>query len=173
MRAISLPLFLLQCRSKSRSVSRILWELVFLDRSPSVRLPRASLRRHPTVKTDDIRCLSLGSNVHISRFFSPFFQEKAKNNREQVKLLLQVADSFVEKGHAHAPSIKQWVTEVDDACKDFSTRMDEYRLVERVHICAENLAAVLSSPRGIMQRTRLKKSRFETSNIVSLPRLTG
>ena len=31
---------------------------------------------------------------------------------EQVKLLLQLADTLVEKGHAHAPNIKQWVEEV-------------------------------------------------------------
>ena len=30
----------------------------------------------------------------------------------QVKLLLQLADTLVEKGHAHAPNIKQWVEEV-------------------------------------------------------------
>ena len=44
-----------------------------------------------------------------------------------MKLLLHLADSLVEKGHAHAPSIKQWVQEVDATYKDFSTRMDEYR----------------------------------------------
>ena len=31
---------------------------------------------------------------------------------KQVKLLLQLADTLVEKGHAHAPNIKQWVEEV-------------------------------------------------------------
>ena len=71
----------------------------------------------------------------------------------QVKLLLQLADTLVEKGHAHAPNIKQWVEEVrigqqhkiwnlfsditmiapqnfplkvDDTYKNFSTRMDKY-----------------------------------------------
>lgn len=33
----------------------------------------------------------------------------------------------MDKGHAHAPSIKQWVEEVDITYKDFSTRMDQYR----------------------------------------------
>jgi len=45
-----------------------------------------------------------------------------------VKLLLQLADSLVDKGHAHAPSIKQWVEEVDVTYKDFSRRMDDYRI---------------------------------------------
>ena len=60
------------------------------------------------------------------------FKEKARETREkveffgdeetfsrnkiqlfdQVKLLLQLADTLVEKGHAHAPNIKQWVEEV-------------------------------------------------------------
>ena len=44
-----------------------------------------------------------------------------------MKLLLQLADTLVEKGHAHAPNIKSWVEEVDDTYKNFSTRMDKYR----------------------------------------------
>ena len=55
------------------------------------------------------------------------FKEKAKETREKVKLLLQLADTLVEKGHAHAPSIRTWVQDVDVTYKDFSTRMDEYR----------------------------------------------
>ena len=76
------------------------------------------------------------------------FKEKAKETREKVKLLLQLADTLMEKGwflmffhnlnmfqqfylkilgHAHAPSIKSWVEEVDETYKDFSTRMDKYR----------------------------------------------
>merc|ERR1711981_188833 len=55
------------------------------------------------------------------------FKEKAKETRERVKLLLQLADTLVETGHAHAPSIKTWVEEVDVTYKDFSTRMDKYR----------------------------------------------
>ena len=55
------------------------------------------------------------------------FKEKARETREKVKLLLQLADTLVEKGHAHAPNIKQWVEEVDETYKNFSTRMDKYR----------------------------------------------
>jgi len=51
-------------------------------------------------------------------------QEKAKETREKVKLLLQLADTLVDKGHAHAPSIKKWVEDVDATYKDFSTRLD-------------------------------------------------
>ena len=59
--------------------------------------------------------------------FSFLQQEKAKETRERVKLLLQLADTLVETGHAHAPSIKSWVQEVDVTYKHFSARMDKYR----------------------------------------------
>ena len=62
------------------------------------------------------------------------FKEKAKETREKVKLLLQLADTLMEKGHAHAPSIKSWVEEVDDTYKDFSTRMDKYRSKLEAHL---------------------------------------
>ncbi len=45
-----------------------------------------------------------------------------------MKLLLQLADSLVEKGHAHAASIKTWVASVDKRYKDFSSRMEKYRV---------------------------------------------
>ncbi|KAF4519123.1 hypothetical protein B566_EDAN007396 [Ephemera danica] len=56
------------------------------------------------------------------------FKGTAKETRERVKLLLQLADSLVEKGHFHATAIKQWVSAVDNRYKDFSARMDKYRL---------------------------------------------
>lgn len=55
------------------------------------------------------------------------FKGTAKETRERVKLLIQLADSLVEKGHAHASAIKQWVAAVDNRYKDFSNRMDAYR----------------------------------------------
>jgi len=54
------------------------------------------------------------------------FRSTAKETRERVKLLIQLADSLVEKGHAHASDIKQWVASVDQRYKDFSNRMDSY-----------------------------------------------
>ncbi|XP_075229474.1 trio Rho guanine nucleotide exchange factor isoform X4 [Lycorma delicatula] len=67
------------------------------------------------------------------------FKGTAKETRERVKLLLQLADSLVEKGHAHAAAIKQWVAAVDNRYKDFSSRMDKYRsqLESRLGIQAE------------------------------------
>lgn len=55
------------------------------------------------------------------------FKVTAKETRERVKLLMQLADSLVEKGHAHASAIKQWVSTVDNKYKDFSSRMDQYK----------------------------------------------
>ncbi|KAF0297164.1 Kalirin [Amphibalanus amphitrite] len=55
------------------------------------------------------------------------FKTTAKETRERVKLLIQLADNLMEKGHAHAAQIKKWVATVDMAYKDFSHRMDMYR----------------------------------------------
>jgi triple functional domain protein len=44
-----------------------------------------------------------------------------------VKLLIQLADSLVEKNHFHAADIQRWVCAVDERYKDFSCRMDKYR----------------------------------------------
>ncbi|CAB0035585.1 unnamed protein product [Trichogramma brassicae] len=55
------------------------------------------------------------------------FKGSAKETRERVKLLIQLADNLVEKGHAHAAAIKQSVAEVDQRYKDFSMRLDCYK----------------------------------------------
>lgn len=41
------------------------------------------------------------------------FRGTARESRERVKLLTQLADGLVDKGHAHAAHIKQWVAAVD------------------------------------------------------------
>lgn len=53
----------------------------------------------------------------------PFGQQ----TKEKVKLLIQLADSFVEKGHIHATEIRKWVTTVDKHYRDFSLRMGKYQ----------------------------------------------
>ncbi|KAM9308253.1 triple functional domain protein [Gastrophryne carolinensis] len=55
------------------------------------------------------------------------FQITAKQTRERVKLLIQLADGFCEKGHAHAPEIKKCISLVDKKYRDFSLRMEKYR----------------------------------------------
>uniref|UniRef100_A0A8C3LVC4 non-specific serine/threonine protein kinase n=1 Tax=Chrysolophus pictus TaxID=9089 RepID=A0A8C3LVC4_CHRPC len=55
------------------------------------------------------------------------FQITAKQTKERVKLLIQLADGFCEKGHAHATEIKKCVTAVDKRYRDFSLRMEKYR----------------------------------------------
>ena len=83
------------------------------------------------------------------------FKEKAKETRERVKLLLQLADTLVQTGHAHAPSIKSWVDEVDATYKDFSTRMDQYRfkLEDRLGISTRK-PSVPSSQQQVWPLTR-------------------
>uniref|UniRef100_A0A452IJ56 Uncharacterized protein n=1 Tax=Gopherus agassizii TaxID=38772 RepID=A0A452IJ56_9SAUR len=55
------------------------------------------------------------------------FRVPAKQTKEKVKLLIQLADSFIEKGHIHAAEIRKWVTTVDKRYRDFSLRMGKYR----------------------------------------------
>ncbi|KAF2359799.1 Dbl (DH) domain [Trinorchestia longiramus] len=77
------------------------------------------------------------------------FKVTAKDTRENVKMILQLADKLVENGHKHANSIREWVARVDLAYKNFSARMDKYRmqLEERLGICSEESKASLSLDR--------------------------
>lgn len=84
------------------------------------------------------------------------FKGTAKETRERVKLLIQLADSLVEKGHAHAISIKQWVATVDNRYKLFSNRMETYRL---------NLEKSLGLPTASEEETNL----IASSKINSFP----
>ena len=45
-----------------------------------------------------------------------------------MKLLLSLADGFVAKGNIHANSIMKWCAAVDKRYKDFSSRMEKYRV---------------------------------------------
>ncbi|KAM9305737.1 kalirin [Gastrophryne carolinensis] len=55
------------------------------------------------------------------------FRLPAKQTKEKVRLLIQLADSFVEKGHVHATELKKWVTTVNKHYRDFSLRMGKYQ----------------------------------------------
>ncbi|KAH9644216.1 hypothetical protein HF086_008705, partial [Spodoptera exigua] len=49
----------------------------------------------------------------------------ARESRERVRLLAQLADGLVEKGHPHAVQIKEWVAAVDARYAEFSGSMEE------------------------------------------------
>ncbi|XP_037549683.1 triple functional domain protein [Nematolebias whitei] len=73
---------------------------------------------------------SIGSSIHHTQELlkeHEDFHITAKQTKERVKLLIQLADGFCEKGHSHAADIKKWVTAVDKRYRDFSLRMDKYR----------------------------------------------
>ncbi|XP_047667452.1 triple functional domain protein-like isoform X2 [Tachysurus fulvidraco] len=73
---------------------------------------------------------STGSSIHHTQELlkeHEEFQITAKQTKERVKLLIQLADGFCEKGHSHAGEIKKWVVSVDKRYRDFSLRMDKYR----------------------------------------------
>ncbi|XP_031413764.1 kalirin isoform X2 [Clupea harengus] len=55
------------------------------------------------------------------------FRVTARQTKDKVKLLIQLADSLVEKGHAHVTELKKWVSTVDKRYRDFSLRMGKYR----------------------------------------------
>uniref|UniRef100_A0A8C2J521 non-specific serine/threonine protein kinase n=1 Tax=Cyprinus carpio TaxID=7962 RepID=A0A8C2J521_CYPCA len=55
------------------------------------------------------------------------FRISAKQTKEKVKMLIQLADNFVEKGHTHVTELKKWVTAVDKRYRDFSLRVAKYR----------------------------------------------
>lgn len=44
-----------------------------------------------------------------------------------MKLLIQLADNLVEKGHAHVSELKRWVSTVDRRYRDLSLRMAKYQ----------------------------------------------
>uniref|UniRef100_A0A1A7XG77 non-specific serine/threonine protein kinase n=1 Tax=Iconisemion striatum TaxID=60296 RepID=A0A1A7XG77_9TELE len=74
--------------------------------------------------------MSTGSSIHHTQELlkeHEDFHITAKQTKERVKLLIQLADGFCEKGHSHAADIKKWVTAVDKRYRDFSLRMDKYR----------------------------------------------
>ncbi|XP_048850160.1 triple functional domain protein isoform X5 [Brienomyrus brachyistius] len=73
---------------------------------------------------------STGSSIHHTQELlkeHEDFHITARQTKERVKLLIQLADGFCDKGHAHAMEIKKWVTAVDKRYRDFSLRMDKYR----------------------------------------------
>lgn len=47
--------------------------------------------------------------------------------KDKVKLLIQLADNLVEKGHAHVSELKRWVSTVDRRYRDFSLRLAKYQ----------------------------------------------
>ncbi|UYV76149.1 TRIO [Cordylochernes scorpioides] len=81
------------------------------------------------------------------------FKGNAKETREKVRLLLQLADNLTERGHAHAAGIKQWVTAVDLKYRDFSSRMDQYRtqLESRLGLQPQQTQAMIIMAMIIMQ----------------------
>uniref|UniRef100_A0A8C8J526 non-specific serine/threonine protein kinase n=1 Tax=Oncorhynchus tshawytscha TaxID=74940 RepID=A0A8C8J526_ONCTS len=73
---------------------------------------------------------STGSSIHHTQELlkeHEDFHITARQTKERVKLLIQLADGFCDKGHSHAVEIKKWVTAVDKRYRDFSLRMDKYR----------------------------------------------
>lgn len=84
----------------------------------------------------------------------------SQQTKEKVKLLIQLADNFVEKGHVHVTELKKWVSMVDRRYRDFSQRMGQYR-------CSlENALGISSEVRKHLLKglTRFKAPRQSTEH---------
>ncbi|XP_077364115.1 triple functional domain protein-like [Festucalex cinctus] len=74
--------------------------------------------------------LSTGSRIHKSR--QELLQDGedlriiAKETEECVKLLIQQADDYCDKGHRHACEVKKRATELANCFQDFHLRMDKH-----------------------------------------------
>ncbi len=55
------------------------------------------------------------------------FKLSARESKEKVRLLIQLADNLVERGHSHPIAIKKWVSHVDQSYNDFTKKLGEYR----------------------------------------------
>ncbi len=76
-------------------------------------------------KTPSFNCKA--GYKYITMHYHSLYLQYLQETKENVKLLLQLADGFVAKGNIHAANIMQWCAAVDKRYKDFSTRMDKYR----------------------------------------------
>ncbi|KAL3855027.1 hypothetical protein ACJMK2_014257 [Sinanodonta woodiana] len=75
---------------------------------------------------------SFGSNLQeteaLLRELYEFRGRSAKENKENVKLLLSLADGFIAKGNIHAGNIRAWCNAVDKRHKEFTDWMEKYRI---------------------------------------------
>uniref|UniRef100_A0A8C5AER4 non-specific serine/threonine protein kinase n=1 Tax=Gadus morhua TaxID=8049 RepID=A0A8C5AER4_GADMO len=56
------------------------------------------------------------------------FSLLAKRTRDQVEVLVRLADGLVEQGHAHSTELRRWVSSLDRRYRDFSLRLGQYRV---------------------------------------------
>ena len=91
--------------------------------------------------------LSLFLPIYRSIFI--FLNTNSFSLTRRILLEIEVSEYLNEccltlQGHAHAPNIKEWVEEVDETYKNFSTRMDHYR--QKVNCQVErNVVLVMTS----------------------------
>uniref|UniRef100_A0A671QIF3 Kalirin-like n=1 Tax=Sinocyclocheilus anshuiensis TaxID=1608454 RepID=A0A671QIF3_9TELE len=94
----------------------------------------------------------------------------AKQTKEKVKMLIQLADNFVEKGHTHVTELKKWVTAVDKRYRDFSLRMGKYRcsLENALGISSEVLILHILTNRHEINEEKRKSARKKEFIIAEL-----
>lgn len=114
---------------------------------PAFTTPK-SCSRSTRTSTSQPRLVS-DTHTHMNLLFECIqLSSLLQQTKERVKLLIQLADGFCEKGHSHAGEIKKWVTAVDKRYRDFSLRMDKYRcsLEKALGISSDSNKAVSAQP---------------------------
>ncbi|KAG1925845.1 kalirin [Pimephales promelas] len=77
---------------------------------------------------EEFRISAKYRDIHASpHHFLVHFMLVSNQTKDKVKMLIQLADNFVEKGHMHVTELKKCVTAVDKRYRDFSLRMGKYR----------------------------------------------
>ena len=56
------------------------------------------------------------------------FRNEVTKTKEKVKLLLQLSDNLIEKGHVHSASIKFWCNLVKSSFREYVRKLDQYQL---------------------------------------------
>lgn len=91
------------------------------------------------------------------------FRLQVKETKEKVRLLLQLSENLMEKGHSHSSAIKHWCTMVESSFRDYVQKLDAYRylLEEKLGIrspVADSVAGDRSSDSSLDSKLSRKDS---------------
>lgn len=64
------------------------------------------------------------------------FRVQVKETKEKVRLLIQLSENLIERGHVHSQAITSWCALVEGSFKDYTRKLDAYRhaLEEKLEI---------------------------------------
>uniref|UniRef100_T1JUE4 DH domain-containing protein n=1 Tax=Tetranychus urticae TaxID=32264 RepID=T1JUE4_TETUR len=75
------------------------------------------------------RNLSTASKEELDEAFKSLteFRVQVKETKEKVRLLIQLSENLIERGHIHCHAIKYWCNLVEKTFKEFSKSLDQYK----------------------------------------------